>query len=187
MSTLRDQFLLAMPVLKDTYFGDTLTYICEHDEHGALGIVINRPLDFSLADLLENLEIEEHDLPPGQTSHTQILSGGPVQEERGFVLHPASSSWECTLPVSAEVGLTTSGDILRAIANNRGPSRSLIALGYAGWGAGQLEEELAENAWITLPGDAATLFDTPVHLRRDAAASTLGIDFHLLSSETGHC
>lgn len=187
MSTLRDQFLLAMPVLKDTYFGDTLTYICEHDEHGALGIVINRPLDFSLADLLENLEIEEHDLPPGHSSRTRIFSGGPVQEERGFVLHPAGSSWECTLPVSPEVGLTTSGDILRAIANNQGPRHSLIALGYAGWGAGQLEEELAENAWITLPGDAATLFNTPVHLRRDAAASRLGIDFHLLSDETGHC
>lgn len=187
MPTLRDQFLLAMPVLKETYFGNTLTYICEHDEHGALGIVINRPLDYSLADLLENLEIEEHDLPEGQTAHTQILSGGPVQEERGFVLHPTGGHWECTLPVSAEIGLTTSGDILRAIASNQGPKHSLIALGYAGWGAGQLEEELAENAWITLPGDPATLFQTPVHLRRDAAAAKLGIDVHLLSDETGHC
>lgn len=187
MSTLRNQFLLAMPTLKDTYFGDTVAYICDHDENGALGIVVNRPLDFTLADLFENLKIEERGLPPGQTDRIQILSGGPVQEERGFVLHPANSSWECTLPVSAEVGLTTSGDILRAMASNQGPATSLIALGYAGWGPGQLEQELADNAWISIPGDASTLFDTPVHLRREAAASKIGIDIHLLSSETGHC
>lgn len=187
MSTLRGQFLLAMPTLKDTYFGDTLTFLCEHDEHGALGIVVNRPLDFSLSDLFDNLEIEEQGLPPGYSTSTQILSGGPVQGERGFVLHSSDRNWECTLPVTAEVGLTTSGDVLRAIASNQGPSSSLIALGYAGWGAGQLEEELAENAWITLPADPEVLFSAPIHLRRDLAASHAGIDMHLLSSEAGHC
>ncbi len=183
MNSLRDHFLLAMPCLEDTYFSNTLTYICEHNESGALGLVINRSLDLTLADIFRHLDMDC--LREGCES-IPILCGGPVQEDRGFVLHPSGDRWECTLPVSEGVSLTTSQDILTAMAGNGGPEDTLVALGYAGWGAGQLEEELAANAWLSAPADTDILFHTPMEKRLHTAATRLGIDYRLISPEIGH-
>lgn len=181
--SLRNHFLIAMPGLSEGFFARSLTYLCDHSEEGAMGIVINQPLDLQLADLLEHLEIE-HD---GRRGHTALLAGGPVQTDRGFILHsPTERAWDSTLPLTPEVALTTSLDILTALASDRGPADSLVALGYAGWGAGQLESEISANAWLTLPADTEILFRTPVEKRMDAAAAKLGIDLRLLAPGAGH-
>ncbi len=181
---LANQFLIAMPSLADPNFARTVTYICEHDANGALGIVINRPLDLSLGQLLDHLEID------GPTEErvrsSAVFAGGPVQPEQGFVLHTAPSAWEATLSITDTLSLTTSRDVLVAMANARGPGRWLVALGYAGWGPGQLEQEMAENAWLSGPADADVLFDLPVERRWQAAAGLLGVDMRLLSGDAGH-
>ena len=179
---LSNHFLIAMPGLADPNFFHTVTFICEHDADGAMGIVINRPLDLNLADIITHMDIQ---VTP-ETAQLPIFQGGPVQTERGFVLHAPLGDWEATLQVSDEIGVTASQDVLAAIAAGRGPKRSLIALGYAGWGAGQLEREIAENAWLSGPATAEILFDTPVEKRWAAAAALLGVDLNLLSSDTGH-
>jgi putative transcriptional regulator len=180
---LRDHFLLAMPSLSEGIFSQSVTYICEHGESGAMGIVINQPLDLSVAEIFEHLQIE----PESDYSDTPVMAGGPVQIDHGFVLHRnGSQSWEASLRVTPEITLTTSRDILRAIARDEGPQDHLIALGYAGWAAGQLEQELAENSWLTLPADADIIFSTPSEHRLGAAAALLGIDMNLISGEAGH-
>ena len=180
---LRDHFLLAMPSLSEGIFSQSVTYICEHGESGAMGIVINQPLDLSVAEIFEHLQIE----PDSDYSDTPVMAGGPVQIDHGFVLHRnGSQSWEASLRVTPEITLTTSRDILRAIARDEGPRDHLIALGYAGWAAGQLEQELAENSWLTLPADADIIFSTPSEHRLGAAAALLGIDMNLISGEAGH-
>lgn len=181
--TLRNHFLIAMPGMVDANFAHSITYLCEHNEHGAMGIVVNRALELSFDDIFEHLEIEgfEH-------NHAQrVLSGGPVQTDRGFVLHRRAPgrTWQSTLELTEEISLTTSRDILDAIARNQGPEDSLIALGYAGWGPGQLEQEIAANAWLTLPADAEILFEVPLERRAQAAAARLGINLDLLSSSRG--
>ena len=182
-SSLRDHFLLAMPTLTDAIFANSITYICEHSAEGAMGIVINHPLDLCVEEILEHLNLNAH----GRHSDTPVMAGGPVHMDRGFVLHPPTEhTWEATLQVTKEVSLTTSRDILVAMAEGEGPEQSLIALGYAGWGAGQLESELSENSWLSLPADSAIIFDTPYHLRAEAAAAKLGIDMNLISGEAGH-
>lgn len=180
---LRDHFLLAMPGLSEGIFSHSITYICEHGESGAMGIVINQPLDLSVTEIFEHL-----DITPGKDfSDIPVMAGGPVQIDHGFVLHRnCTSTWESSLKVTPLITLTTSCDVLRAIANNEGPREHLIALGYAGWSAGQLEQELAENSWLTLPADSAIIFDTPCHLRMNTAAARLGVDMNLLSAEAGH-
>jgi putative transcriptional regulator len=180
---LRNHFLLSMPSLSEGIFAQSVTYICEHGESGAMGIVINHALELSVAEIFEHLKIR----PRGDFSDRAVMAGGPVQIDHGFVLHRnCSSTWEASLKVTPEITLTTSCDILRAIANCSGPQDHLIALGYAGWAAGQLEQELAENSWLTLPADSDILFSTPPEQRLKAAAALLGIDMNLISGEAGH-
>jgi len=180
---LRDHFLLAMPGLSEGIFSQSVTYICEHGESGAMGIVINQPLDLSVAEIFEHLQITTS----RDFSDVKVLAGGPVQLDHGFVLHRnCARSWESSLKITNDITLTTSCDILRAIAVEEGPDEHLIALGYAGWAAGQLEQELADNSWLTLPAVSDIIFNTPCHQRLGAAAALLGIDMNLISSEAGH-
>ena len=178
-----NHFLIAMPTLMDPNFFHSVTFICEHNEHGAMGIVINQPVDLILGDLAEQLHFETTDevalLQP-------IYRGGPVDNERGFVLHRPLGKWESTLDITDDIGISTSNDIVSALAAGRGPRDSLIALGYAGWGAGQLEQELADNAWLSGPADARIIFETRAEQRWVEAARLLGIDINSMSGDVGH-
>ena len=182
-SYLKHHFLIAMPHMADSNFAQTVTYLVEHNEQGAMGLVINRPSGLSLADVLDQLR------PDGESSalcqNLPIFSGGPVQTDRGFVLHPTGHVFQATLELG-ELALSTSQDVLFAIAGGHGPSKHLITLGYAGWEAGQLEHELVDNAWLTCPADSAILFDVPSEQRLDAAAARLGVNLSLLTAQAGH-
>jgi putative transcriptional regulator len=180
---LNNQFLIAMPAMDDPNFAQTVTLICEHSERGALGIIINRTLPMTLGEVFEQLGL---DATHSRVSDQPVLQGGPVQTERGFVLHSPTGKWESSLPFSARMHLTTSRDILDALAAGEGPDSAVIALGYAGWDAGQLEEEMARNAWLTVPADERLVFATPVEQRWQAAARLLGVDLFTLSSDAGH-
>jgi len=183
-SYLKHQFLIAMPHMADPNFAHTLTYIVEHTANGAMGLVVNRPQELNLADILEQLRPEIE--PPALCQHVPIFIGGPVQTDRGFVLHPKGQSFQATVDLEDELSLSTSQDVLFAIADGVGPAKSLIALGYAGWEAGQLEAELAQNAWLNCPFDADILFNTSSELRLEAAARHLGVNLSLLTSQAGH-
>lgn len=181
---LTNHFLIAMPNLSDPNFSRTVTYICMHNEGGAMGIVINRPMNtVELGELLEHMKIE---VTEPAVQHLPVFEGGPVKKELGFVIHEPLGHWDAMLSIDDSIGVTTSRDILGAIATGKGPRRVLIALGYAGWAAGQLERELADNAWLSTPADRQIIFSTPVEKRWQAAAAQLGIDLHLLSGEAGH-
>lgn len=180
--SLRDHFLIAMPGMQDSSFAHSVTYICDHSESGAMGLTLNHPLPLTLTDIFQQLELEDSSGRGDQP----VMSGGPVQVERGFVLHNAGSEWQSTIQVSSEISLTASRDILVALAEGKGPSEYLLALGYAGWDAGQLEEEILANAWLTLPADKQILFNTPPEQRWSAAARHLGIDLNLISANAGH-
>lgn len=180
--SLRDHFLIAMPGLQDPIFSRSLTYICDHTAQGAMGIVVNQPMNLTLGDIFEQLELQDK----AQQAGRAVLAGGPVNTERGFVLHRDSGAWESTMHIAPDVNLTASRDIVHAIANNTGPKSSLFALGYAGWSAGQLEEEISANSWLTIPADSSIIFDIPVEDRWAAAARQLGIDIHLMSATAGH-
>ncbi len=182
-SSFKDHFLIAMPTISDGIFANSVTYICEHSDQGAMGIVINHPLDLRLDEIFQHLEIEDVQHPHEE----HILAGGPVHMDRGFVLHRNTpKNWDSTLQVSDQISLTTSQDILNAIAHDEGPDESLVALGYAGWGAGQLEMELADNAWLTAPADSDIIFKTPVEQRAKAAAAKLGVNLSLIAPQSGH-
>lgn len=180
---LTGHLLIAMPAMTDPNFVRTVTYICEHTDQGALGIVINRPLQLDLGAVFEQLQLEATD---AALSRQPVLRGGPVQTERGFVLHEPARQWDSTVEVSGSVHLTTSQDILADMAGGTGPRRALMALGYAGWGAGQLESEMSANAWLSVPAKDAIIFDTPFEARWAAAAALLGINLATISSEAGH-
>lgn len=182
-NSLKSQLLIAMPALEDPNFARTVTYICEHGDHGAMGIVLNRPTDLCLADVLKHMEIEGG---LGAAGEQIVFLGGPVEEERGFVLHTHTEPWDSTLPITDEISITTSRDILEAMAHGDGPGQTLVALGYAGWGAGQLEKELQDNAWLSGPADQSILFELPPEQRWEAAAKLLGVDLNLLSNDAGH-
>jgi putative transcriptional regulator len=182
-TTLANHFLIAMPGLQDPNFARTVTYICEHTEEGAMGIVINRPMDIRLGEVLEQLEIETAD---PQIADRPVYLGGPVQPDRGFVLHSNGRQFDSTLSITPEISVTTSRDVLEAIAAGRGPERMLIALGYAGWGGGQLEGEMSANAWLSGPADEGIIFRMHPSERWLAAAQLLGVDLNLLSGEAGH-
>lgn len=182
-SYLKHHFLIAMPQMRDPNFAQTVTYLVEHNAEGAMGLVINRPNGLTLADVIEQLEPELQAIDTCQ--HLPIFSGGPVQTERGFVLHPNGRQFQATLELGP-LSLSTSQDVLLAIAQGHGPSQHLIALGYAGWEAGQLEVELAANAWLTCPADPHILFDVPAEQRLTAAATSLGVNLNLLSTQVGH-
>ena len=182
-TNLTNHFIIAMPSLQDGNFSESVTYICEHDENGALGITINRPSEISLAEILSQLQLN---ISSDHIIDQTVLNGGPVQIDRGFILHSPTGNWDSSLKVTSSIAVTTSQDIMQAIANNEGPEKSLIALGYAGWGPGQLEYELSENAWLSCPATEEILFNTPLEKRWRAAALLLGIDLQLLSNQTGH-
>ena len=180
---LTHHFLIAMPGMADPHFSRSLTYICEHNEQGALGVVVNRPIDMTLAALFGKLKLSLEGQARGAAP---VFFGGPVQTERGFVLHQPVGQWKSTLPVRGDVGLTTSLDILEAVGRGEGPDRLLLALGYSGWSPGQLENELLENAWLTVEADDAILFETPPEERLAAALELLGINPVSLSEQAGH-
>jgi putative transcriptional regulator len=183
MQSLQNHFLIAMPNLADPNFNESVTYVCQHDEHGAIGIVINRPGHFTFADIFARLGIEIDDAERGQSL---VLQGGPVEPERGFVLHNSSDEFDSSISVGTDVSLTASRDVLEAIADGSGPSRALLALGYAGWGAGQLESEMGANSWLSVEAAPAVLFDTPYAERWTAAANLIGIDIRGISTYSGH-
>lgn len=182
-NSLTDQFLIAMPAMTDANFFQTVTYIWEHNADGALGIIINRPLQMKLADVFEQLKMPTSAAAVGRQS---VLQGGPVQTDRGFVVHHIGGQWEHTRQVSSRIQVTTSPDILDAMARGTGPETALVALGYAGWSAGQLENELAQNAWLTVPADERIIFNTPFEQRWRAAGRLLGIDLATISPDVGH-
>jgi len=178
--SLQNHFLIAMPQLHDPNFSGALTYICEHTEDGAMGLIVNKPSGLHLNEVLEQLEL------PNSANDTLIYAGGPVQMEHGFVLHSGSSIWDSSLQISDNLSLTTSRDILQAIGENQGPEHYLLALGYAGWGAGQLEQELKENTWLTCRANQEILFHTPDAHKLRSALAILGIDTDQLNGQIGH-
>lgn len=179
-TSLQHHFLIAMPQMLDPNFSGTLTYLCEHNEHGAMGIVINRPGEMSLKDILSQLDIEL------ATDDQPVYLGGPVQLERGFVLHTDIGDWQSSLDIAEGIRLSTSKDILAAIAAGNGPKDYIVALGYAGWGAGQLEQEISENAWLTCRANEDVLFHSSDDAKLAKALAILGINPNQLSNQTGH-
>ena len=180
---LTGHFLIAMPSLNDGFFNQAVTYICEHDASGSFGVIINQETTVTLKKIIEEMKIEtsgEYD-----TDRT-IFIGGPVDQGRGFILHRPPGNWSSSLRVNDSIALTTSKDILQAIANNEGPEDCIVALGYAGWAAGQLEQEMASNTWLSCPADEQIIFNTPIEERWKAAAKLIGIDLSLMSNDAGH-
>ena len=167
----------------DPYFAKSLTYICEHNDQGALGVVVNRPIDLSLQALFERLNLQ---LEPRELHDIPVYFGGPVQTDRGFVLHQPVGEWHSTLKVRDSLGLTTSKDILEAVGRGSGPAKMLVTLGYSGWAAGQLEHELGQNAWLTVEAGEQIIFDLPAEEKLPAAMELLGVNFASLSEDTGH-
>ncbi len=219
MKTLENQFLIAMPALADDYFNKTVTYICEHNDEGAMGLIINMPVNITLHDLLKQIEENDHEEnnknTTSQTSDDKndkqtkqeplsgtksvtdnilldnsleqlVLSGGPISQNRGFVLHRTQSGWKSSLALSEEIMITTSKDILMALGTEKAPDQFMVTLGYAGWGPGQLEAELQANSWLTIDADSDILFNTPIEQRWQKSTEKLGIDIAHLSSEIGH-
>lgn len=182
-SWLTNQCLIAMPRLADPRFADTVTYLCDHDAEGAFGLTINRPLDLSAAQLLEQAGVEPH---ASELDSEAVLLGGPVDPQRGFVLHLGDGDWQHSARFANGIHLTTSKDILQAIASGQGPRQRLLLLGYAGWGAGQLEQEMRDNSWLATPSDPFLMFETPWNNRWTQAARRLGIDPSQLADYGGH-
>lgn len=182
-NSLTGHFLIAMPNLNDGHFNQAVTYICEHDENGCFGIVINHESDIPLQQVLTEMAIEGETTIP-DTKH--IFIGGPVETGRGFVLHRPAGNWGSSLKINDSMALTTSKDILQAMAKDEGPDDSLVALGYAGWAAGQLEQEMAQNTWLNCPADEQIIFNTPTEKRWEEAAKLIGVDLQLLSNDAGH-
>ncbi len=180
---LTNHFLIAMPNMVDPYFARTLTYLCEHNDQGALGLVVNRPIDLTLKALFERLSLG---LEQRELADAPVYFGGPVQTDRGFVLHAPPGDWQSTLRVREAIGLTTSKDILEAVGRGEGPQRMIVTLGYAGWSPGQLEHEISQNAWLTVEARDGIIFDLPSEERLPAAMELLGLDFARLSEEAGH-
>ncbi|MEP6873660.1 MAG: YqgE/AlgH family protein [Burkholderiales bacterium] len=185
-----NQFLIAMPSLRDGTFAGTVIYLCEHTDKGALGLVINKPIDIKLKNLFEKVELS---LDRPELAEAPVYFGGPVQTERGFVLHEslggdddAGGHYNSTLRIPGGLEMTTSKDVLEALSSGAGPKKILVTLGYSGWGAGQLEDEMSRNGWINVGAERGIIFDTPVEQRYDKALSLLGIDASMLSGEAGH-
>jgi putative transcriptional regulator len=182
-TSLSNQLLIAMPGMADPNFSATVTLICEHSDEGALGIVINKPLLLTLGDVFKQLDLKDTD---SVTAASSILEGGPVGADRGFVLHDSSHNYENSIEVSSDIQLTFSRDVLSALATGDGPEKSLVALGYAGWGAGQLEDEILANSWLSVAATPDIVFELPFDQRWAAAARTLGIDITQIAPGAGH-
>jgi putative transcriptional regulator len=184
---LTNHFLIAMPAMADPVFGGTVIYLCEHNARGALGVIINKPTDMTLEVLFERVDLTLEINPQHPTlPATPVMFGGPVQLERGFVLHAPLGDFSSMMKVTDEIALTTSKDVLEAVAGGRGPEQLLVTLGCAGWGAGQLEDEIIRNGWLTVEADPVVMFDLPVEQRFTAAIRLLGIDPNMLNAEAGH-
>ena len=181
--SLTNQLLVAMPGMEDPHFAQTVTLICEHSERGALGIVLNKPLTMRLSEVLAQMKLPPQSHAIGEQI---VLRGGPVHQDRGFVLHRPGGEWESTHRISDSIQVTTSRDVLAAMARGEGPENAFIALGYAQWEAGQLERELKENAWLTLPVTDSMLFDLPYDDRWAEAWRSLGVDVAKVSPHAGH-
>ena len=180
---LANQLLIALPALADTNFSRSVALICQHDDDGAMGIVVNRASEYTLGEVLGQMGVEGGD----EGLRAQIvLAGGPVHPERGFVLHDGGLHWDSTMAIADALFLTTSRDILEAMAKGEGPTNAIVALGCAGWGSGQLEQELTENDWLTAPADPELLFALPLESRWQAAAGRIGVDFAHLADYSGH-
>tara|TARA_R110002050_G_scaffold84743_2_gene180932 strand:+ start:1237 stop:1884 length:648 start_codon:yes stop_codon:yes gene_type:complete len=214
MKSLENQFLIAMPSLASDYFNKTVTYICEHNDEGAMGLIINMPVNITLHDLLKQIEQNDRDdankradsaskqhieqesaaKNKGDTDDTRVnssleqlvLSGGPISQNRGFVLHRTQPGWKSSLALSEDIMITTSKDILMALGTEKAPDQFMVTLGYAGWGPGQLEAELHANSWLTIDADSDILFNTPIEQRWQKATKKLGIDIAHLSTDIGH-
>ena len=182
-NSLTNHFIIAMPGLMDENFNQAVTFICEHDDNGTFGIIINRESEISLDDVMQQMKISYN---PDNADIGPVFTGGPVQANRGFVLHRPIGNWDSSLIVNDSVALTTSRDILEAIADNKGPDDNIITLGYAGWGPGQLEQEMADNTWLSCPAEEQIIFSTPVEERWQAAANLIGVDLQLISNDAGH-
>jgi putative transcriptional regulator len=184
---LTDHFLIAMPSMLDPIFGGTVVYICEHNARGAMGMVINKPTDMTVAGLFDRIDLKLENIP---NSHPMgkypVMFGGPVQDDRGFVLHAPSGKFSSTLKVTEDIAFTTSRDILEALAAGDAPERLMVSIGYSGWGAGQLEQEILANGWLTVAADKHILFDLPLEERFVAAMGLLGVDPMMLASVAGH-
>jgi putative transcriptional regulator len=184
---LSNHFLIAMPSMLDPVFGGSVVYLCEHNAGGALGVIINKPTDMSMDMLLDRIDLTLEISPNGvPLDHKPVMFGGPVQIERGFVLHTPIAPFSSMLTVSDDIVLTTSKDVLEAVAHGAGPAHILVSLGCAGWSAGQLEQEIAQNGWLTVRADPHIVFDMPIEQRFDAAMRLLGIDPMMLTGEAGH-
>ena len=180
---LANRLLIALPALADPQFARSVALVCQHDEEGAMGVVVNRPSEYTLGDVFQQMGIETgDDALRGQI----VLSGGPVHPERGFVLHDGGDGWDSTLAIGDKLYVTTSRDILEAMAGGTGPAHAVVALGCAGWDAGQLEQELVEDSWLTVPADATLLFETPLDARWQAAAGSIGVDLANIADHSGH-
>jgi putative transcriptional regulator len=183
---LANHFLIAMPQMQDPIFGGTVVYICEHNDKGVLGVVINKPTDMTMDTLFDRIDLKLAEGLRASVVNDPIMFGGPVQDDRGFVLHTPGAPYSSSLTVTDEVAFTTSIDVLEAVANGDGPRRMLVSIGYAGWSPGQLEDEIGRNGWLTVGADARVLFDLPIEERYTAAIRLLGIDPLMLASEAGH-
>lgn len=182
---LENQFLIAMPQMLDSYFANTVTYLWKHNEQGALGIVINKPLQACISDIFDELDIEcSVGEAPFREQH--VLAGGPVERDKGFIIHDAGENWESSVTVTPEISVCTSKTILQDIAKGAGPKNYVVALGCAGWEAGQLEREISENAWLTAPASSELIFSSDYASKAHEAAAALGIDLQQISPEAGH-
>ena len=182
---LENQFLIAMPQLAGSYFANSLTYLWKHSEDGALGIVINKPLQASVADIFDELDIV-CDIDKNLVRQKKLLAGGPVEQDKGFIIHDSDNRWESSIAITSQITICTSKTILNDIAGGAGPKNYLVALGCAGWDSGQLEEEISANTWITVPANAELIFSNNYSSKIDEAAALLGIDLLQISPETGH-
>jgi putative transcriptional regulator len=183
---LANHFLIAMPAMQDPVFGGAVVYICEHNDNGVLGVVINKPTDMTMEILFDRIDLKLSEGLRTTVVNEPIMFGGPVQDDRGFVLHTPGAPYSSSLTVTDEVAFTTSIDVLEAVAAGDGPQRMLVSIGYSGWSPGQLEEEIGRNGWLTVGADAHVLFDLPVEERYNAAIKLLGIDPMMLALEAGH-
>jgi putative transcriptional regulator len=184
---LTNQFQIALPSMMDPVFGGTVIYLCEHSPRGAMGMVINRPIELTVAGLFDRIDLKLEIIPDSHPiGKRPVIFGGPVQDDRGFVLHTPVGAYSSSLKVTDEIAFTTSRDVLEAVAAGDGPEQVLISVGYAGWGAGQLEQEILANGWLTVAADARILFDLPLEERFAAAIKLLGIDPLMLAAEAGH-
>ncbi|WP_456378349.1 YqgE/AlgH family protein [Thiolapillus sp.] len=182
-SSLTNHFLIALPALQDPNFSRTVTYVCEHTSEGTMGIIINRPSTLALADILQHMDIPGTGNTPKEMP---IYIGGPVQEDRGFLLHSPAKRWDSTLVITDDLAVTTSRDMVQALAKGEDPEQIFFALGYAGWGPGQLEQELQQDSWLFGPASREIIFHTPAEERWEAAANLAGVDVNLISNIGGH-